>query len=73
MTMDFSSALIQLRAGNFLARDGWNGKGMFIALQRVDAGSFMTAPYIYMWTADEKRVPWLASQTDLLATDWEIV
>ena len=30
-------------------------------------------PYITMKTADDKIVPWLASQTDLLADDWEIL
>lgn len=29
-------------------------------------------PYIMMRTADGAFVPWLASQTDILATDWEI-
>ena len=28
---------------------------------------------IYMKTADNKLVPWLASQTDVLAEDWQIV
>lgn len=30
-------------------------------------------PWIGMKTADDKFVPWLASQTDLLADDWEIL
>ena len=30
-------------------------------------------PYITMKTADNAIVPWLASQTDLLAEDWEIL
>lgn len=30
-------------------------------------------PWIGMKTADNKFVPWLASQTDMLAADWEIV
>lgn len=30
-------------------------------------------PFIVMYTADKKWVPWLASQTDLLADDWELV
>lgn len=34
----------------------------------------ITLPYLAMWTADKKWLPgWLASQTDLLAEDWEIV
>jgi len=26
-----------------------------------------------MFTADKKQVPWLASQTDVLAEDWTVV
>lgn len=29
-------------------------------------------PYIMMFTADGSFVPWLCSQTDLLAEDWEL-
>jgi hypothetical protein len=31
----------------------------------------MTLPYIFIHTVQGDRVPWLASQTDILATDWE--
>jgi len=31
------------------------------------------APYIMMKTATGEFVPWLASQTDILAIDWEVV
>lgn len=30
-------------------------------------------PFLAMKTADEKVVPWLASQTDILADDWCIL
>lgn len=30
-------------------------------------------PYLAMWTADRQIVPWLASQSDLLVEDWEVV
>lgn len=30
------------------------------------------APYVMVRTATGEFVPWLCSQTDLLATDWEI-
>jgi hypothetical protein len=53
-------------------RAGWNGKGMWLALQVPDEHSKMSLPYVYMKTADDKLVPWLCSQTDLLAADWEI-
>jgi hypothetical protein len=33
---------------------------------------FNYLPHVDMWTAQGDLVPWLCSQTDLLATDWEI-
>jgi hypothetical protein len=66
-------AIKQMDNGSRVSRSGWNGKGMWIALQRPDANSKMTLPYIYMKTADDKLVPWLASQTDILAIDWDVV
>ena len=73
MNMGFGSAIKALKLGNTVARSGWNGKGMWLALQTPDANSKMTLPYIYMSTAQGGLVPWLASQTDILAEDWEIV
>lgn len=32
----------------------------------------MTLPFLYMKTVDDQFVPWLASQTDILANDWEV-
>jgi hypothetical protein len=71
--MDFGTALNNLRLRNRVARSGWNGKGMWLELQVPEEHSKMTLPYIYMITAQGDLVPWLASQTDLLAKDWEIV
>jgi hypothetical protein len=65
-------AVKQLNDGQRVARSGWNGKSMWLELQRPDNGSKMTLPYVYMKTAQDDLVPWLCSQTDLLATDWEI-
>jgi hypothetical protein len=70
---NFGYALRKLRTGEAVSRTGWNGKGMWIKLQTPDVNSKMTLPYIYMKTADDKLVPWLASQTDILATDWDTV
>lgn len=76
--MDFGSALNELKAGNKVQRDGWNGKGLWLELQRPDVHSKMTLPYIFMSYPDDAkttpgaRVPWLASQTDMLAEDWQI-
>lgn len=69
----FGWAIGKMRTNNNVARKGWNGKGMWIALQTPSLGSKMTLPYIYMFTADSQLVPWLASQTDMLTDDWAVV
>lgn len=80
--MNFGQALESLKIGQKVARMGWNGKGIFIELQVPDEHSKMTSPYIFIDTtglqtenpdAPKSRVPWLASQTDMLAEDWVIV
>ena len=79
--MDFSEALKELKAGKKVCRSGWNGRGIYLELQRPDKYSKMTQPYIYIVTTglvsdnpDAPRgvVPWVASQTDLMATDWMV-
>lgn len=71
--LDIGKAVLMLRAGKKLARAGWNGKNMWLQLQIPDENSKMTLPYVYMSTAQGDLVPWLCSQTDLLADDWEVV
>lgn len=71
--MDIGQAITAMRRGERVARAGWNGKGMWLALQTPDENSKMGKPYIYMRPVDGELVPWLASQTDLLATDWQTV
>jgi hypothetical protein len=86
--MNFSDALILLKEGKRLARVGWNGKGMFIFLvagSRFEVnrppllGIYpLGTPIVYqqhldMKTADDSIVPWLASQSDVLADDWTVV
>lgn len=70
--MNFGQALEYLKTGFRVHREGWNGKGMWLALQKPDAHSKMSLPYIYIKTADDNLVPWLASQTDILADDWDV-
>ncbi len=70
--MDFGTALDHLRAGGAVTREGWNGKGMWLRLQLPDQNSKMTRPYVYMRTVNDEYVPWLASQSDLLAEDWRV-
>lgn len=76
---NFGVALEELKSGYKVCREGWNGAGIFLELQVPDEYSKMTQPYIYIDTKDletnnematKGRVPWLASQTDMLAEDW---
>ena len=77
--MDFGASLQELKRGNKVARSGWNGVGLWLELQTPDANSKMTLPYIYINYPDDAKttpgakVPWLASQTDMLAEDWCVV
>jgi hypothetical protein len=71
--MDIGAALTVLRAGGKVTRAGWNGPNQWIALQVPDVNSKMRKPYLYISPVDGELVPWLASQTDILAEDWQQV
>ena len=78
--MNFGEAIEQLRIGRRVYRHNWNGKNIWLALQVPDEHSKMTLPYIYIEYPkghpaypEGCRVPWLASQTDMLADDWMVV
>lgn len=78
--MNFGQALALLKQGYRVQRAGWNGKGMWLNLQVPDEHSKMTLPYLYLNYPEGSaaypagaRVPWLASQTDMLAEDWAVL
>ena len=86
--MNFGQAIEALKECKRVARAGWNGKGMFLflvsgsnsvvnrepLLSIMGEGTMVTyRPHIDMKDAEGKVVPWLASQTDMLAEDWQIV
>lgn len=71
-TFGIGQAIKEMQNGERVQRAGWNSKGMWLALQVPDARSKMSLPYIYMSTVTGDLVPWLASQTDILARDWQI-
>jgi hypothetical protein len=78
--LNFGAALFGLKRGEKVARAGWNGKGMWLQLVPADMYVVLYAntpenilPWIGMKTADNSFVPWLASQTDILAEDWTVV
>ncbi len=86
--MDFGQAVAALKEGKKVARSGWNGKGMFVFLVPGSTfqvnrppllGIYPTGteinyqPHVDMKTADDRVVPWVCSQSDMLAEDWEVV
>lgn len=74
--MDFSAALQNLKDGNHVQRQGWNGKGMFLFLipgNSIVIDERKLSPFIAIKDTQGNLVPWLASQTDLLAEDWQLV
>lgn len=84
--MDFSEALVWLKKGYKLQREGWNGRGMFIyfvpanqypaqtEVARKEFGEKVSyGSYVAMKTAAGNVVPWLCSNTDLFAEDWAII
>lgn len=71
--MDFSEALTACKNGARIARNGWNGSGMWVELQTPDEHSKMRRPYLYMSPVDGELIPWVASHSDLLADDWVTV
>lgn len=87
--MPFGLAVEALKKGRRVARMGWNGKGMWLELVSANGysvgcsipcvtetnefGMIRRLPWIGMKTADNGFVPWLASQTDMLADDWMIL
>jgi hypothetical protein len=81
--LNFGDALALLKKGAQVARLGWNGRGMFLRLENWNQAptvkfehkghGYEVLPFIVMKTADNKLVPWLASQTDMLSDDWVLV
>ena len=86
-TFTFGEAIRNLKLGKKVARKGWNGKGMFLFLVRgqelynpikynhedININQFPPVDVIAMKTVNSVQVGWLASQTDMLATDWSIL
>jgi hypothetical protein len=77
--LTFGDALHYLKLGKKVSRTGWNGSGLWLEAQFPDAHSKMTLPYIFISypenakTTPGAKCPWLASQTDLMANDWQVL
>lgn len=70
-TFSFGRALELLREGKKVARQGWNGANQFLQLQSEGhEGNPMNLPFIFITVVGGNRVPWVASQSDILTDDW---
>ena len=85
--MDFGQALIQVKLGKSIKRKGWNGKNQFVYLIKGEDlqkglnygfGEYLGEPTItdtlaIKTTSNVIQVGWLASQSDMLSNDWEVI
>lgn len=84
--MNFGLAIEAMKKGLRVARNGWNGKGMYVFLayeadfvtdadlSAFDQMEVDVGDMLVMKTAQDSFQPgWLASQADMLADDWYIV
>lgn len=79
--LSWSEALEACKAGYHVMRHGWDDKGMWLFYVPAEAcqvphkfgSGYPVMASIWMKTADDKIVPWLCSQSDALATDWEVI
>lgn len=76
----FGLALEALKRGHKVSRAGWNGKNQWLFM--IPASHWETTrglelldgrPWVGIKTVDNCFMPWVASQSDMLVEDWEIV
>lgn len=83
--MNFGEAIIEMKAGKKVARNGWNGKNQHIELAsnisyqnaegtvvNCDHDAIGNKAIAFVGTSGV-QMGWLASQADMLADDWHIV
>lgn len=86
--MNYEGALTAMKAGSKVAREGWNGRGMFVFL--VPGSTFKVnrppllgifpeghevtyRPHIDIKNVDGSIAVWVPSITDQMAEDWHVV
>jgi hypothetical protein len=66
-----------MRIGKSVTRDGWNGAGQSVRIKApapdADPYAAKAQPFLQLSTSSGERVPWTASQSDVLASDWRVV
>jgi len=71
---NFGIALEKLKKGNKVAREGWNGKGMYIQLNKgIDFEFSELCPFLTIKNVKNSFDTWVPSISDLLAEDWVIL
>lgn len=83
--MNFGEAIIAVKNGNKIQRNGWNGKNQYVEIAtcisyKNTKGEIVNCNHdaignkalAFVGTSGV-QIGWLASQSDMLATDWEIV
>ena len=83
--MTFGSAIDLAKDGKRIRRRGWNGKNQYVELAtrisyvnaageliNIDHHDIGNQAFAFVGTSGV-QLGWLASQADMLATDWEIV
>lgn len=71
--LTFEIMLTNIKTGFFIGyNNSWNGKGMWLKVQRPDKNSKMDLPYIFLCNAEGNLVPWIPSQMDLFSENWGV-
>lgn len=72
--MNFGQALESLKRGAKVAREGWNGKGLYVQLHKGGDYEFSELlPFFVIKNVKNSFNTWVPSVSDCLAEDWELV
>ena len=83
--MNFGKAIVLLKEGKKLRRKGWNGKNQYIELAtnisyknadgeiiNINHKTMGNKAISFVGTSGV-QIGWLASQSDMLSDDWELI
>ena len=76
--LGFPEAMSVLLNGGQIAREGWNGKGMYLWLVGpsipIEDGGIDLEPCVVLFNTRGLHQPgWVSSQGDMMACDWTVV
>lgn len=73
LSFDFGVALENIKKGLKVCRKGWNGKGMYVKLEKGGDYEFSEInPFFVIKNTSNSFNTWVPSVSDLLADDWMI-